>query len=163
MKLKLILIFFGVLCLSLNTKAQDYCGTFKISSFSFPNPCVENFIRWLDLSTLEWETEMKKYQFTDRGIDQGAVYYGSGASLEKAVFSISKWPGSMMSVTWEDFSLKGITKLDALISELEPYYNSTDEKMNTHFQFTNGEFSYEFTVHRSNSFEFVVVKRTISK
>ena len=163
MKSKLILMLFLVLFLQMNTMAQNDCGTFKISSFTFPNPCVENFIKWLNLSTLDWETEMKKYQFSDRGIDEGAVYYGSGASLDKAVFSISKWPGNMMSVTWSDFSLKGITKLDALISELEPFYTSTDEKMNTHFQFKNGEFAYEFTAHRNNSFEFVVVKRTTIK
>ena len=53
---------------------------------------------------------------------------------------------------------------DALVNELEPYYKSTDLKRNALYSFRDGEASYyEFTVHRENSFEFIVVKKYSSQ
>lgn len=149
--------------MSLNLFGQTPADNFKIGAFSYASPNVSNIIRWLNLSTMEWETEMKKYQFSDRGVDKGCVYYGSGASLDNAVYSISKCPGNLMSITWSDFSQKGTTKLDALISEIEPYYSNTNEKGNSVYGFNNGGFVYEFTVHRDNSFEFVFIKKFLHK
>lgn len=153
-------LFFAILILTtLNIFGQTPSGNFKIGSYSYPKPCVSNFIKWLDLSTMEWETEMKKYEFSDRGIENGCVYYASGASIENAVFSITKCPGNVIGITWNDFSRKGITKLDFLISEIEPYYKKTDANGSSIYTFRNGSFAYEFSVTRDNSFEFVIVKK----
>ena len=159
MKLKAKILFTFFILIAVNVFGQQTSNNLKIGAFSYPNPSVSNFLIWLDLSTFEWEAEMKKYEFSDRGLDNGCVFYGSGASLENNVFSISKCPGNLMSVSWTDFSQKGITKLDALINEIEPYYKETIDNGNSVYAFKSGKFAYEFTVHRDNSFEFVFVKK----
>lgn len=153
------LLFTVFILTAVNVFGQTTSDNFKIGAYSYPNPSVSNFLKWLDLSTMEWEAEMKKFEFSDRGIDDGCVYYGSGASLDNAVFSISKCPGNLMSVTWTDFSRKGITKLDELVNEIEPYFQKWDEKGAAGYGFRNGDFWYDFTVHRDNAFEFVFVKK----
>jgi hypothetical protein len=97
--------------------------------------------------------------FSNRGIDEGCVFYGSGKDLTDAVFSISKCPGKIMSSEWTDFSRKGITKLDDLLNELEPYYKNIDENGNSVFTFKNEGFSYTFTLFRKQEGEFVTVVR----
>lgn len=147
---------------SLNLFGQTNTESLKIENYSYPNPSISNLLKWLDLTTMEWENEMKKYEFSDRGIENGCVYYGSGASLKTNVFSIAKCPGNFMSVTWTNFfQIKGMTKLDVLISELEPYYMKTDDKGNSKYAFKNGDIGYEFTVNRQNTGEMVFVKKFI--
>ena len=114
MKAHAIFFFSLIITTSVNLFGQ-IPDNIKIENFSYPNPSVNNFFNWLNLTTMEWETEMKKFEFSDRGIDNGWVYYGSGASLKNGVFTIAKYPGNLMRITWSDFSGNNSTKLDGLI------------------------------------------------
>lgn len=139
--------------------AQSSSDNLTINGYRYPNPTVSNLLDWIGLSTMDWEAEMKKFDFSDRGIESGCVYYGSGASLDNAVFSISKCPGNIMTVTWIDDSRKGITKLDGLINEIEPYYNRGDEDGNAIYMFKHNDFAYHCTVVRDGAYEIVIIKR----
>lgn len=152
---KLIAVILIVNTLSLYSQDIDL----KIGEYFYPNPSKVNFIKWLDLTTIEWEAEMKKFDFSDRGLDDGCVYYSSGISLDEGLFGIFKCPGNFMKVIWSDRLQKGITKLDALINELEPYYEKTNERGKAIYVFKHGDFAYQFTVHRDRSFEFALVKK----
>lgn len=146
----------------LNTgKKIEYINELKIGAYSYPNPSMANIMKWLDLTTMEWEAEMKNFEFRERGINKGCVYYSSGRlrnSVEDGIFGIDKCPGNLMTVSWTDFSGKGITKLDALINELEPYYTEFREDFAI-YDFKNSDFTYQFIVSRNNLTEIVRVER----
>lgn len=153
-------IFFVIFIMTaVNTLGQTASENFKIGAYSYPSPSVLNIVNWIDLSTLDWESEMKKYEFSERGIDNGCVFYSSGSSLIKAGFQICKCPRNLISIIWADRTEKGITKLDTLVNEIEPYYRETDDKGNYIFAFIINNFTYECTLHRDNSLEYVIVKK----
>jgi hypothetical protein len=141
-----------------NSFGQTTIESFKIGNFTYAKPSIKNFVHWLNISTSEWETEMKKFQFSDRGVQSGGVYYGTGADLGKYVYSITKYPGNMMNADWGNFARDGITKFDDLANELEPYFLQTDDKGRNIYQYKTSDAIYEFTMRR-NGDELVFVKK----
>jgi hypothetical protein len=116
-------------------------------------------MKWIDLSTPEWEEEMSSTELKNRSIESNCVSFGSGQSLSSAAFSISKCPGNLITINWLDFTSSGITKLDKLIAELEPFYRKSDESLNPIYAFKTESSIYEFRVSRTNSFEIVVARK----
>jgi hypothetical protein len=146
--------------LGLNVFSQVKLDNILIENRKYPKASVNNFIHWLGLTTMEWENEMKQFRFSDRGLDEGCVYYGSGADLTDAVYSISKCPDARMSAEWATFGINKSTKLDDIVNELEPFYNKTDENQNNIYAFKHEGFAYHFIISRSSGGEFVIVTKS---
>jgi hypothetical protein len=165
MNVKLILMVFILLSVDFESSGQISVDNFIVQDHNYPKPSVNNFIHWMGLSTMEWENEIKGSQLHDRGInEQGCVYYGSGADLKDAVYTIEKCSGNMMSSTWTSWFHK-ITKLDDLVNELEPFYQKRDENGHAVYAFKSEGFIYYFTISRKEAernsiIEFVIVTKT---
>ena len=153
--------FSSLIILSLITKflfSQSKIDNSKISNFTYPKPTINNCIHWLNISTKEWETEMKTFQFSFRNVEDGGVSYGSGADLKGYVYDIAKYPGNIISIEWANFEKDGVTKLDDLLNELEPYFKGWSKKAAI-FKIKNNDLShYEFSIIRDIGQELAFVK-----
>jgi len=145
-----------------NIYSQEKSDVLKIGNYTYPSPSIANFIRWLDLSTMQWEDEMKKSQLKNRGIENNCVFYGSGGDLKDAEFSYDKCPGNLMSVEYHSFSKTGVTPLDKLVNELEPFYKES-ESGRAFYRFKLDGKYYEFMVYRIDGAESAYAKKVTIK
>lgn len=111
------------------------------------------------MTTGEWENEIQFSELNNKGVMNGCVFYGSGASIDKATFTIYKCPGNIITVDWTDFTQSGRTVLDALVNDIEPYFKKTNPNLTTVYAFSKDEYIYEFTVSRENTGEFIIVRK----
>lgn len=149
----LMLLLFGFICFG-----QSEVMTIKINGFTYPKANVENIIRWINLTSSQWEAEMKSYQFSDRNISDGCVYYGSGGSLNNGIYTVDKCPGNSVRIYWSDGSRSGITQFDFLISELEANFIAKDESF-SYYGIKDVTYTYIFRVVRNDGLEVIVVDR----
>jgi hypothetical protein len=140
--------------------SQSPIMTIKINDFTYPLANVENIIRWIDLTNSQWENEMKSFQFSDRNIDHGCVYYGSGSSLSEGIYTVDKCPGNSVRVVWFDHSIKGISQFDFLISELESHFITKDDTF-AYYGIKNITYAYIFRVARTDGMEAIFVERKL--
>lgn len=148
MTLLILCFFYSNYCLG-----QIEESRIKIDSFYFPEPTIEKVIKWLDMSTSEWEIDIKQ-SFFQRGISDNCVFLGTGAKLNKAVLSYKKCPGPILSFDWIDLTGTKGTKFDTLINELEPYFSSYRNGVPV-YSFLHNEYKYEFTVSRESNGELI--------
>ena len=156
--LRLILTPLIILIYNLSI-GQTTNSSIYIDGFKFPKPSTENMIQWVNLSTKAWEKEMKTYQFKQRGIEEGCIFYGSSSSLNDAVYSVDKCLGNRVSIMWNDFSRQGKTVLDDIIDELEPYYIEKIVGGAYKYGFNKDGNSYIFLVERHEAGEFVILTK----
>lgn len=146
---------------SVNIFSQQQSGNLVIEGYSYPQPILSNIFKWVDLSTSEWEKKMKKYDFSDRGLTEGCVYYGSGTSIS-GVYSIKKCPGYKLDVTWADYGQKGITTFDQIMNELEPYFWKNEQGFLI-YSVRKGNFDYLILVNRDRNTEGMYISREYNK
>lgn len=124
----------------------------KIENKTYPALTLTNVFRWLEMSTSDWETEMRKYDFTDRKPSDGCIFHGTGASLNNAILAITKCPGNKVELNWRDYSSKKTTKLDHIVDELEPYFIAQNGAT-AEYGFIKDDKRYRFIVLRDDGLE----------
>lgn len=166
MKNKLLLLIAAILILALNSTAQiiqtelvmapeSSIPGFK-SSAKIVKASVNNLITMYNMTTLEWETEMKKLP------DYKGPYYNpdvSGApveyttSINTSIHSVLKTPSSI-SIDYLHASMPSV--MENLFNELEPYYVGYENGLQIFFVTKNG-IKYKFFLSRSEDGDLVVM------
>jgi hypothetical protein len=140
--------------------SQFISESFKIENISFPKPTVTNLLTWVNMSFLEWEEQMKMFNLKKMSPEKGGVYYASGGKIS-GVYEILKYPGGSVAIRWTDFAKKGITVLDSLVDELEPYFNSRDVESGLNkYGFRHEGYLYVYAIIRDGSSEWVILQKT---
>ena len=142
-----------MLSFSMMSQAQTNTSKIKIDLYYFPEPTVEKVIKWLDMSSREWENEIQPY-FFQRGISENCIFLGSAAKLKQAILTYKRCPGQILSFDWLDLSGTKGTKFDKLVDELDPYFSNYRNGVPV-YSFQINEIKYEFTVSRESNRELI--------
>lgn len=150
-----ILIF--TFLLSLYSYGQ--CNDMSIKTYEYPGICVSNAIKWFNMSRSEWSTEMKKYDFSKTGFNQGAPYFSSGSDVND---------DGVMYVITKEFNMLEIANMpindykknifENIINELESYHHRKNDNLNFfRFKYIDNKV-YEFAISQDNDYEVIWVK-----
>jgi hypothetical protein len=144
---RVFLVSFVLSVNNANSFGQTIIDSFKIGNHNYPKPSVKNIIHWLNISTKDWEVEMKIFEFSSRGIHRGGVYYSS-PQIDKYVYTITKFPDKTIDIDWANWGNGGLTILDDLVNELEPYFQQTNENGFSIYQYKTVDAIYKFWIKR---------------
>lgn len=147
-----LILIFGLIIYNFSY-AQESESKIEIDSYHFPEPTIEKVIEWLDMSTNQWENELKG-NFFQRGVSENCVYLGTSGKISKAILTYKKCPGPILSFDWLDLTNSRGTKFDKIVEELEPYFSSYRNGIPV-YSFLHNEFKYEFTVSRESNQELI--------
>ncbi|MEZ4721007.1 MAG: hypothetical protein R2813_03915 [Flavobacteriales bacterium] len=136
--------------------------SFKLDGKQYLAPTLANLFKCVELSTKDWETEMKKFDFSDRGFQRGCTYYGSGADLSSidGLYVTEKCPGDIISLQWSSFGDNNKSLFDDITYQLEPYFvETTEDNWNIYRIKFDETIGYLFRIHRENSFEVIFLHK----
>ena len=142
---------------------QTELSSVQIESKNFPMADINNIIKLLELSSSEWETEMEKFDFANRGLNEGCVYYTSFPNIDSHILTFKRCPGPELEINWSDISNSEITFLDVLVNELEPHYKNTDDNSVQRYAFKFNDFIYDFRIIREDKIELVRIKKIVKQ
>lgn len=154
---KLLIVFFYFIVFGVYSQCEDS----KIQYNNYPGLCVQNAIKWLNMSRSDWVVEMNKYKFSDNGIgDDGGKYFSTGNNHTNI---------GVQLVLEKDFNGLGIHNMpindfkksvhDEILNQLEPYFAYKEKNTNYFiFKYTDG-IRYKFGVSLSNNFDFLFLSK----
>ena len=147
------------ICL-LNLTTNGQCQNEYFENKKYPGICVENTIKWLNMSRSDWYTEMRKFEFhNDAMSDEGPYFSSSDEHWDVGVqYVITKDFGKIMieNIPIGDFK-KNI--FEKIVGELEPYFREKKGELNIfRFQYSDN-ISYEFVVYQSRMIDKIWVKK----
>ena len=61
-------------------KANSQCQDQNFEYKKYPGICVENAVKWYNMSRTNWTTEMQKFDFSDTGFKEGGAPFFSTSS-----------------------------------------------------------------------------------
>ena len=121
-------------------KANSQCDDITFKNRTYPEICVYNAIKWMNMSTSDWHKEMKRYDFSNSGTCDGAPCYYSGTELNGTgvLYSIIKDFGMITIINAPLINKTNI--FEKIIGEIEPYYSHKDGNVNFfQFEYTDGQ------------------------
>ena len=139
-----------------NSQCQDQTFGYK----KYPGTCVENAIKWFNMSRANWTTEMQKYDFGNTGFSEGSPFFSS---------SDTHWDLGVQLVITKGFDMLqienmpiGDSKKDIfqnIIGELEPFFTRKNGNWNYfRFKYTDN-MTYEFAVNQGRTMDLIWIKK----
>ncbi|AZJ35247.1 hypothetical protein D6T69_06825 [Tenacibaculum singaporense] len=154
--------YFTFIFLIVSNISIAQCDDVTFSTKSYPQTCVENIIKWYNMSRSQWKQEMNRYDFSDTGFNKGAPYYSSGVGLndDGILYVITKDFDHMeiMNFPINKWDYKR-NIFDNIIEELEPFFTKKiDGWAYFQFQYTDGN-SYLFAVSQSKKMDSILLMK----
>ena len=117
---------------------------------NLPDINIKNLTSWVGLSTKNWKTEIKKYDFEKSAPSKNGTYCTShdGADFNVRLV-IEKQLGGMIYISWWDVKGTFGSCLDNLVDEIEPYYSHRGTNNSHVYQYKSNSITYEITINKS--------------
>lgn len=156
---KILSITFLLFLISLNMHSQ--CQDITYGYKNYPPPCVENAIKWLNMSRASWTLEMQKYNFKKIDFDEkGAPYYGT--SDEHFDIGIGYYITKDFDILKLENNVIGNVKKDIfkdIITQIEPHFLKKVGNWNYFvFKYKDNE-TYQFGVNQSSTLDFIYISK----
>jgi hypothetical protein len=157
MKKKLSLI---ILICFFSFKSNSQCQNQSFGNKNYPGICVENTIKWFNMSRANWTTEMQKYDFGSSGFSEGAPFISS---------SDAHWDLGVQLVITKGFDMIQVENMPIgdfkkdifqnIIGQLEPFFNRKSGNWN-YFRFKyKDNVTYEFAINQSRMMDMIWIKK----
>lgn len=146
-------VFFIALFAFYSVSGKSQCKDITINNRIYPEVCVANVIKWINMSRSEWHIEMKKFDFSKNGDCEGSPCYYTGSELNGSgvLYSISKGFGRLEINNIPLETKKSI--FQNIINEIEPYFSNKIGNWNYfRFKYTDDK-TYEFALNESNNMD----------
>ena len=149
-----------LICL-LTIKANSQCQVQRFEYNHYPGICVENAIKWFNMSRADWTTEMKKYDFSHTGFKENGAPFFSTSSDHSEI--------GIQLVISKDFGLLEISNMPIsdhkkdifqyIIGELEPHFSRKSGNMNIFkFKYTDNN-TYEIGISQSGTMDLIFMRK----
>ena len=142
-------------------KANSQCQDQNFEYKKYPGICVENAVKWYNMSRTNWTTEMQKFDFSDTGFKEGGAPFFSTSSDHSDI--------GIQLVISKDFGLLEISNMPIgdfkkdifknIIDELEPYFNRKSGDMNIFkFKYTDNN-TYEIGITQTRMVDLIFMRK----
>lgn len=157
--MKNILTITVLICL-FSIKANSQCQDQSIGDKYYPGICVDNAIKWFNMSRANWTAEMQTYDFVSTGFSNGMPFFSSGDA---------HWDEGVQLVIAKGFDILQIENLPIgnrkkdifhnIIGEIEPYFTRKNGNWNYfRFKYTDDN-AYEFAINQSRTNDLIWIKK----
>lgn len=150
-----------ILILLFTFKVKGQCQDHNFANKRYPGTCVYNAIKWFNMSSENWTTDMKKWDFGNTGFsEEGLPFFSSSNTHWDIGVQLIITKGSdrleIINMPISDYK-KDV--FQNIIKELSPFFSEKNEVWNFFTIKYTDNITYEFAVHQDGKMDLIRIKK----